>query len=55
MAIREEVDTLERGNPDKGIHPTTKEVALQIVCERHPELAASVIRNAVENGADLEF
>ena len=55
VAIRDEVEKLERGNPDKGIHPTTKEVALQIVCERHPELAASVIRNAVENGADLEF
>ena len=55
VAVRAELEKLEKGNPDKGIHPMSREMAIQIVYDNHPELTKECIDNAITNGADLEF
>ena len=55
VAIRDELKKLEKGNPDKGIKPLPRDIALETIYENHTELARAVIENAITNGTDLEF
>jgi len=55
VAIREEFKKLEKGNPEKGIHPVDRETALGIIYDNHPEHDKTVLYNVITQEADLTF
>ena len=55
VALRDELEKMEKGNPEKGISPIPHNIAIEQLYNIHSELNRDVIDNAINNGADLEF
>lgn len=53
--ILDEFNKLESGNAEKGIQPLTKEEAIKIITNNHPEFPEDAIIRTIETGCDLEF
>ena len=55
VALRDEFEKMEKGNPEKDIKPIPAKIALEQLYNIHSELDPIVINRAINDGIDLEF